>query len=75
MRQQMMDVGDAARHRILDRDHGELGLAALHRGERILEGRAGKRLHVRIGVARGEMRIGARLALKGDFVRTRFGHG
>ena len=74
MRQQMMDVGDAARHRILDGDHGELGRAALNRGERILEGRAGKRLHARIGVARGEVRIGARLALKGDFVR-RFGHG
>ena len=74
MRQQVMDVGDAAGHRILDRDHGELGLAVLHRGERVLEGRAGQRLHARIGVARGEMRVGAGLALKGDFV-LRFGHG
>ena len=75
MRQQVMNVGDAARDRILDGDHGELGLAGLHRGERVLEGRTGKRLHARIGVARGEMRVGAGLALKGDSVLSAFGHG
>ena len=44
-------------------------LAALHRGKRVLEGRAGQRLHVRIGVAAGEMRVGARLALKAILLR------
>ena len=31
---------------------------------------AGKRLHLRIGIAASEMRIGARLALVGDFLRS-----
>ena len=62
-------------HRVLDRNHGELGRTGLNRGKRVLEGRAGKRLHARIGVARGQMRVGARLALEGDFVQARFGHG
>jgi hypothetical protein len=48
IRQQMMDVGDAAGDRVLDRDHAEVGLA---RGsiaaKRVLEGRAGQRLGVR----------------------------
>ena len=39
-RHQVMDVGDPARHRVLDRDHAEIGLAARHRVERVLEGRA-----------------------------------
>ena len=55
LRQEVMDVCDAARHRVLDRDHGELGPAALHSGERIFEGGTGKRLHARIGVERGEV--------------------
>ena len=75
MRQEMMDVGDAARHGILDGDHGELGRAALNGGERVLEGRTGKCLHAGIGIAGGKVRIGAWLALKGDFVDARFGHG
>ena len=68
MRQEMMDVGDAPGHGILDRDHGELGGPALYGGQRVLEGGTGKRLHARIGVERGKMRIGARLALEGDSV-------
>ena len=68
MRQEMMDVGYAPGHRILDRDHGELGGPALYGGQCILEGGTGKRLHARIGVERGKMRIGARLALEGDSV-------
>ena len=47
-RQQMVDVGDAAGDRVLDRDHGELGLALVHRREGILEGRAGQRLPIGI---------------------------
>jgi len=75
VRQEVMNIGDAARHGILDGDHGELGLAALHGGKRVLEGRAGQRLHGRVGVARRKMRIGAGLALEGDSVGTRFAHG
>ena len=41
VRHQVMDVGDAAGDRILDRDHAELGLAGRDRREGILEGRAG----------------------------------
>jgi hypothetical protein len=41
MRQQMMDVGDAAGDRILDRDHAEIGFARGDRGQRVLEGRQG----------------------------------
>ncbi len=75
VRQQMVDVGDASRHRILDGDHGELRLAGLHRGKRILEGGARHRLHGGIGVAGGQMRVGAGLALEGDLIQARSGHG
>ena len=68
MRQEVMDVGDAPGHGILDGNHGELGLAILNGGERVLEGGTGKRLHAGIGVAGGKVRIGARLALKGDSI-------
>ena len=43
VRQQMMDVGHAARDRVLDRDHGIGDVALLHRRQRILERRAGHR--------------------------------
>ena len=39
--QQMMDVGDAAGDRVLDRDHGQSGFARFHRRQRILERRTG----------------------------------
>ncbi len=68
MRQQVMNVGDATRDRILDGDHGELGAARFDRGERVLEGGTGERLHARIGVERRKMRVGAGLALEGDSV-------
>jgi len=51
----MMNVGDAAGHRILDRDHAEVGLARGDRGQRILEGRAGHRLGVGIGLGDRDM--------------------
>src|SRR5262245_19073384 len=68
MRQQVVNVGDATRRRVLDRDHGELGAAGFDRGDRILEGGTGERLQARIGVERREMRVGAGLALEGDSV-------
>ena len=68
-RQQMMDVGDAAGDRILDGDHGELAprrsLTAASASSKV--GQASGSI-LRIGVAAGEMRIGAGLALIGDFV-------
>ena len=67
-RHQVVDVGDAAGDRILDRDHAEIGLAGDKRRKAILESRAGHRLVVRIGLTAGEMRIRARLALKNDLL-------
>src|SRR5262249_51174088 len=58
-------------HRVLDRDHAEFGLARCDRCETVLEGRAGHRLGVRIGLADGEVRVRTRLALKYDSA----GHG
>ena len=68
LRQQMMDVGDAAGDRILDRDHAEIGFPRGDRGQRVLEGRAGQRLGVGIGLDDGDVGIGARLALERDFL-------
>ena len=65
-RQKVMDVGDAAGDRVLDRDHGEVGLAGLDRVEGVLEGRAGQRLHFGIHVAAGGVGVGAGLALEGN---------
>ena len=64
--QEMVDVGDAAGDRILDRDHGEIGRALLDRGEAILEGRAGNRLGLGIDLAGRDLGIGAGLALEND---------
>ena len=68
VRQQAVQVGDAAGDRVLDRDDGELRLARLDRAHRRLEGRTGQRRHVGKGRAAGHVGIGARLALKGDRV-------
>ena len=67
MRHQMMDVGDASRDRVLDRDHGARrpGLPA-HAGERVLEGSRPAGDRNRADLAAGQMRIGARLALEDD---------
>ena len=67
-RQEMMDVGDAAGDRVLDRDHRKFGRAALDRVERVLEGRAGHRLHAGKHVAAGGVGIGAGFALECDAV-------
>ena len=63
-RQQVVDVGDAAGERILDRDHRDVGLALLDRGEAILERRARQRLGVGIDLAAGQVRVRPRLALE-----------
>ena len=64
--QQIVDVGDAAGDRILDRDHAEIGSALLDRGESVLEGRARQRNHFGKAFDAGDMRIGAGFALIGD---------
>ena len=69
IRQQVMDVGDAAGDRILDRQHGQRGAAVAHRRDRVLERRRRQRLPSREHLAAGEIGIGAGLALKGDEAR------
>ena len=66
IRHQVVDVGDAAGDRVLDRDHAERRFARRDRGERVLEGRARQRLRVRIDLADREMRVRAGLALECD---------
>lgn len=63
-RQEVMDVGDASGNRVLDRDHGEIGLAVFHRQESVLEGLARQRFHRREHVAAGHVGIGAVVALE-----------
>ena len=65
-RHQVVDVGDPAGHRVLDRDHAEIGLAARHRVERVLEGRARHRVGVGIGLLAGDVGIRSGLALEHD---------
>ena len=67
IRQQMMDIGNPAGDRILDRDHSEIGLARGDRGQRVLEGRAGQRLGVGIGFDDGD--VGIRLPWNAIFLR------
>jgi hypothetical protein len=63
----MMDIGDPAGDRILDRDHAEIRLARADRGQRVLEGRAGQRFGVGIGLGDRNVRVCAGLALECDF--------
>ena len=58
--------------RVVDRDHRQVGLAALDRREHVLERRAGQRLQLRVVLAAHLVGVGARLALVGD--ASRFGH-
>ena len=64
--QEVVDVGDPAGDRVVDRDHRQVGLAALDRREDVLERRAGQRLQVRVVLAAHLVGVGARLALVGD---------
>jgi hypothetical protein len=51
LRHQMMDIGHAPGHRILDRDHAERCLARADGGKRVLEGRARDGVVVRVDLA------------------------
>ncbi len=73
--QQVVDIGDAARHRVLDGDHGVARLARPDREQRILEGRTGDRLETGISLAAGKMRVGAGLALIDDALGGGLGSG
>ena len=66
-RQDVVDVGDAAGRRVLDRNHAEVAGAGGQCRKAVLEGRAGDRLAIGIDLEGGEMGIGARLALEHDF--------
>ena len=66
IRQKMMDVGDAAHQRILHRNDAEIAAAVPHRLDRILEAGMRNGGGMRDRLARGEIGIGAGLALKGD---------
>ena len=64
--QEVVDVGDPAGDRVVDRDHRQVGLAALHGREDVLERRAGERLVVGVVLAADQVGVRARLALVGD---------
>ncbi len=67
-RHQVVDVGDAPRDRILDRDHAKVDVAGDKRGKAIFEGGAGYRLVLGIGFATGKMRIRPRFSLIDDLL-------
>lgn len=64
----MMNVRYASGQRVVDRDHGEIGLARLNGGERLLEGVAGHGFEFWKSLAAGQIGIGAVRALKGNFL-------
>ena len=66
IRQQVVDVGDAAGDRVLDRDHRQPGVAVADGRERVLERPAGQRRQLRPGRAAGQIGVGAERALKRD---------
>ena len=72
--QQAVDVGDPAIGRVFDRQHREIGIAAAHRLDHLLEGGAGHHLHPGPRLTAGLVRIGAQLPLKGDHTGLMRGH-
>ena len=67
-RKKMVDVGDAASNRILDRHHRQLGTTFLNGEDHVLKRPAGHDLHLRLNGLAGHMRIGAEHPLKGNNV-------
>ena len=66
LRQHRVDVGDPAIGRVLDRQHRQIGGAGFHRIDRVFEGAAGQRLHLRPGLMAGLVAVGAGLSLERD---------
>src|SRR5947207_2427753 len=62
----MVDIGNAAMQRILDRNDAQVGLSPLYRIDRVFEGGARHVFKTRQCLARGKVGIGARLALEGN---------
>ena len=58
-RQEMVDIGDAARDGVLDGNHAEIGDAIGNRREGVLEAGAGQGFPFGIHIAAGDMRIRA----------------
>ena len=71
VRQEVVDVGDPAGDRVVDRDHRQVGVAALDGGEDVLERRARHGLPVGVVLQADLVGVGARLALVGDASRCR----
>ena len=71
VRQRVVDVGDPAVGRVLDRQHGEVGGALLDGGDRRLEAVARQRVELRKRLAAGLVRIGARGALERNLAGRR----
>ena len=70
IRQQVVDVGDAPRHRVLDRDHGVARIA--RSSPPPAHPRRWRRPRLQVGkhLAAGQVRVGARLALVGRRARS-----
>ena len=64
----MVDVGNTACDRILDRHHRQLGTAFLNGEDHVLKRPAGHNLHLWLHGLAGHMRIGAEHPLKGNDV-------
>ena len=63
-----MNVGDASGNGVFNGNHRQIRFTALNGIECVLEGAAGKWLHLGKHVTASHIRICAGLALKGDFL-------
>ena len=64
--QKVVHIRNAARDRVLDRNHAVARGTAAHGGDGVLEGRAGQRRELAREIDAGDVGVGARLALIGD---------
>ena len=66
IRQQVVNIGDAACNRVLDRDHSKIGLAGFDRIERVLKRAVGHGLKVWKRLFARDFRVRAAFALECD---------
>ena len=66
IRQQVMNIGDPAGHRIIDGNHGKLGPTVKNGGKGIFKSMAWQGFHLRVDGPAGKVRIGPGSALEGD---------
>lgn len=69
IRHQMVNIGNAASHRILDRDHRQGGPPLAHRSKGVLELIARQGCHLGKDMPASEVRISAEGSLEGDRLR------